>query len=360
MTPLQAYYQKIQEKTLQPDTWQEMAMQHLQHLYESLVEKKTGMTLRKKKTVKGLYLWGNVGRGKTQLMDLFYQQLPIPKFRTHFYAFMQTMHRELTRLQGVANPLHKIAEDLAQRTKIICLDEFLVHDIADALLLARLLHALFQKHIILVTTANTPPDALYQNGLQRELFLPAIEEIKHYLTIFHVDSPVDYRLRAAPLAFSQHAYSSSSRNPVLTLMPQQVHTLFASLSKEKTVSYQPLSIHDRLISHNGHTEDTVWFDFTSICAIPRSQIDYLALATLFSTVLISRITVIREQDDNRARLFMQLVDIFYDAKRTLILTSEQPIDDIYPKGRFLSEFKRTKSRLVELHNASLVLTLIDK
>jgi cell division protein ZapE len=339
MTPLQAYYQKIQQKTLQPDAGQALAIQHLQEIHDSLLAAKKWPLLTKKKPKQGLYLWGEVGRGKTQLMDLFYHHLPMAKLRLHFYQFMQEIHAKLTQLQGQANPLNQIARNLAGRAKVICLDELLVHEIADAMLLAQLLHALFRQGITLVTTANTPPDNLYQHGLQRELFLPAIAQLKQHLTIFHLDSPFDYRL--------EHDAEKNNRFdwPISTMtLPQTQHT-FDTLCQGKTVCYQPLSVHGRLIAHKGYTDNMIWFDFTSICAIPRSQIDYLAIANQFSTVLISGFKPISELDDNRARLFIHLVDIFYDANIKLILSSDTKHLDLYPKGRFLFEFKRVKSRL---------------
>lgn len=339
MTPLQSYYQKIKEKTLQPDPCQEMAMQHLEQVYLSLVSTTKWFTLRKKTCNKGLYLWGKVGRGKTQLMDLFYNHLPIPKLRTHFYQFMQDIHRALDRLQGQTNPLKQIAEELSHTTKVICLDEFLVHEIADAMLLSQLLYALFQRDIILVTTANTPPDALYQKGLQRELFLPAIKQIQKHLTIFHLESPLDYRLH-------DNNEKNNSCHPLsFTMNPQQTQQLFDSLSKGKKIISEPLFIHGRSIPHKGYTNDTIWFNFTSICAVPRSQIDYLEIAKRFSTVFINELKPMGEYDDNLARLFMHLVDVFYDANIHLILLSETHIVNLYPKGRFLFEFQRTKSRL---------------
>ncbi len=342
MTPLQAYYQKIQQKTLQPDPGQELAIQHLQEVYDSLlVATKKWHLFQREKPSKGLYLWGEVGRGKTQLMDLFYHHLPLAKLRLHFYQFMQQVHGKLTQLQGQANPLNRVASDLARTAKVICLDELLVHEIADAMLLAQLLHALFQQGITLVTTSNTPPEHLYQHGLQRELFLPAITQIKQHLTIFHLDSPFDYRLG--------HDVEKSSTFdwPISTMTLQQTQLTFDTLCQEKTVSYQPLSVHGRLISHKGYTNNTIWFDFTSICATPRSQIDYLAIANRFSTILISDLKPISEHDDNSARLFIHLVDIFYDANIKLILSSEIKHADLYPKGRFLFEFKRVKSRLCD-------------
>ncbi|MDQ8038834.1 MAG: cell division protein ZapE [Rickettsiella sp.] len=347
MTPLELYYQKIQENTLVWDSCQEMAMQQFQQVYEGCLAAKKKRLFKKQKFCKGLYLWGEVGRGKTYLMDLFYKQLPIPKLRMHFHQFMQEIHIKLVQLQGHANPLYRIAEDFAHSAKIICLDEFLVLEIGDAMLLSQLLHALFQNNITLVTTANTPPNALYQNGLQRELFLPAIEQLKQYLTVFHLNSPHDYRLE------QELEKNNFTNNLVLTMTLPHVEHLFTILTKGKTISYQPLSIHGRPISHKGYTDAIIWFEFTSICTIPRSQIDYLAIAKRFSIVLISHVIPITAYDDNRARLFIHLVDVFYDAGIKLILVSETKFDHFYLKGRFLFEFKRTKSRLISFKKEAL-------
>ena len=347
MTPLECYYQKLQEKTLSWDPSQEIAMQQLQQVYDECLTIKKWRWIKNNKVHKGLYLWGEVGRGKTYLMDLFYKQLPVSKIRMHFYQFMYEIHARLSELQGQKNPLHQIAASIARTAKIICLDEFLVHDIGDAMLLSQLLHALFQHGIILVTTSNTAPDALYQNGLQRELFLPAIQQLKQHLTIYHLDTPHDFRVQQTI------EENNSSHNPVLVMVASHVQQLFNILTQGNTIFDQPLSIHGRLLSHKGHTEDTIWFDFTSICTIPRSQSDYLAIAKHFSTVLISNVNAIEEQDDNHARLFIHLVDVFYDANTRLILTSESKLVDLYPKGRFLFEFKRTKSRLIAFKRESL-------
>lgn len=347
MTPLEAYKQKIQQNILSYDAQQEMAMQQLQQIYTVLIANQKWYLLKKR--CKGLYLWGEVGRGKTYLMDLFYNQLPVPKMRMHFYQFMQTIHTALTKLQGLSEPLDRIAQDIARTVDVICLDEFLVHEIADAMLLSQLLQHLFRKKITLVTTANMPPDALYQQGLQRELFLPAITQLKQHLTVFHLQSQRDYRLH-------QTTDENNTLDKLVFVMPLiAAQDLFHVLTEGKTVYYQPLSIQGRLINHNGYTDNTIWFDFSAICAIPRSQIDYLSIAERFSTVLINKFTPIDEHNDNCARLFIHLIDVFYDAGTQLILISETIIDDIYPKGRFLFEFKRTKSRLIAIQKKSLQL-----
>src|SRR5436190_5229389 len=191
MGPLAAYHQQIMHQALQIDEQQALAVQQLQSVYEELIKPKKWLAT--KKIVKGLYLWGDVGRGKTYLMDLFYNHLPVAKSRYHFHQFMHHIHAELSQLQGQSNPLVRIAKRLRKEADVICLDEFLVHEIGDAMILAQLLKALFSEGIVLVTTANTSPEDLYANGLQRGLFLPAISLIKQHLRVFHLASRIDYR-----------------------------------------------------------------------------------------------------------------------------------------------------------------------
>ncbi|MFM2322243.1 MAG: hypothetical protein RLZZ225_396 [Pseudomonadota bacterium] len=337
MTPLQAYHQQILQKTLQADAEQALAMQALQQVYDELLVRKKW--LHAKALGKGLYLWGAVGSGKTYLMDLFYKHLKLPKSRYHFHQFMHHIQAELSQRQGEANPLVHIAKRLSKEVKIICLDEFLVHEIGDAMLLGQLLSALFQHGLILVTTANTAPKDLYRNGLQRDRFLPAIALLEKNLRIFHLKCHTDYR--QYPLTRIEN-----DTCPLFVMSTQEMQSLFDKLSQKEKVSYQAISIHGRLITHLGCTHDLIWFDFSSICSVPRSQIDYLAIAKQFSTILISDLQCIGEDDDNLARLFIHLIDILYDAGCKLILSASIPIADIYPKGRFMFEFQRIKSRLV--------------
>ncbi len=334
MTPLAAYQQQVLHQSLHSDTQQALAMQQFQAVYDALITQKKW--LGREKSIQGLYVWGAVGRGKTYLMDLFYNHLPVAKSRFHLHQFMHHIHAELAQLQGISNPLKHIAKRLGKETKVICLDEFLVHEIGDAMLLAQLLKALFAEGIVLVTTANTPPDDLYANGLQRGLFLPAITLIKQHLRIFHLDSMIDYR--------REHLVSEEN-GLVWAMSPSQVQALFDELSKKNRVNYQALTINDRMLPHLGCTAQLIWFDFSSICAIPRSQLDYLVIAQRFSTILISDVKPIAEYEDNLARLFIHLIDILYDANSKLILTSTLPIENIYPKGRLSFEFERSKSRL---------------
>lgn len=334
MGPLAAYHQQILHAALQVDEQQALAMQQFQNLFDELTKPKKWLTT--KKTIKGLYLWGDVGRGKTYLMDLFYNHLPVAKSRYHFHQFMHHIHAELAQLQGQSNPLLRIAKRLRKEVDVICLDEFLAHEIGDAMILAQLLKALFAEGIVLVTTANTPPEDLYANGLQRGLFLPAISLIQQHLRIFHLASQIDYR---------RQDITNTENDLVWVMAPSQVQTLFDELSNNAEVDYQALNINGRMISHLGCSGPIIWFDFSSICAIPRSQLDYLEIAQGFQTILISDVKVIGEYEDNLARLFIHLIDILYDANSQLILTATQAIEDIYPKGRLITEFERTKSRL---------------
>jgi cell division protein ZapE len=339
MTPLQRYYQKIKTKAWHTDSAQEAAMQQLQVIYEALILKKKWPSWRKRKLCQGLYLWGEVGRGKTQLMDLFYETLPVPKLRMHFHAFMRFIHESLTQAQGKINPLRFIAHQLAKQTRILCLDEFLVHEISDAMLLGQLLAALFDQGLILVTTANTPPEKLYEKGLQRTLFLPAIALLTQHLSILHLQSAQDYR--------NFHAMTANDSTSVTLVMSQEkTEWLFHQFTKEQSISQETLWLHGHPIMHRGYTHQLIWFDFESICSVPRSQIDYLTLVKRFSTFFITNVHPIYEEDRNRARLFIHLIDICYDANTQLFLISDQTWPSLYEKGDLAFEFKRTQSRLI--------------
>ncbi|MFZ0219607.1 MAG: cell division protein ZapE [Candidatus Aquirickettsiella sp.] len=334
MTPLAAYQQQVLHQSLRSDAQQALAMQQFQAVYDELSAPKKWLIT--KKTLKGLYVWGAVGRGKTYLMDLFYNHLPVAKSRYHFHQFMHHVHAELAQLQGTSNPLIQLAKRLRKEVRVICLDEFLVREIGDAMLLAQLLKALFAEGIVLVTTANTPPDDLYANGLQRGLFLPAITLIKQHLHSFHLDSAIDYR----------RGHLNNKENGLINVMSaSQVQVLFDNLSQKTNVNYHALTINGRMISHLGCTNQIVWFDFSSLCAVPRSQLDYLVIAQHFSTILISDVKSINEYEDNLARLFIHLIDILYDANSQLFLSSTQSIENIYAQGQLSVEFERTKSRL---------------
>lgn len=341
MTPLQRYQQQIQSGKFQANPLQEQALLQFQRVYDELTAPKK--LFRKKNHVKGLFVWGGVGIGKTWLMDIFCECLPLPKVRLHFHRFMRQVHEELKRYQGQPDPLKLVAKHFAQHAKVICLDEFLVHDITDAMILANLLEALFAEQIVVITTANTQPDDLYRNGLQRSRFLPAIALIKQYLAVYNLNSETDYRLRDLTEART-YFY------PLNETSAKSMERLFAQLTYGSEVNVQPLETLGRTIVTNGYARNTIWFDFNIICNIPRSQRDYLEIAEDFSTVFVSNVPQITISEVNQARLFIHLVDVFYDAHVKLILSAAVPIQDIYLQGDLHFEFERTKSRLLEMQS----------
>jgi len=340
MNPLEHYQRLITQREFKPNALQEQALHQLQHIHEALLAPKKFF---QKKYVKGLYLWGSVGIGKTWLMDIFYQSLPIPKLRMHFHAFMQQIHRELKALQGQTDPLKKVAKQLAKQARVICLDEFLVQDITDAMILANLMAALFKEGITLITTANVIPDALYHNGLQRSNFLPAIALIKKNLNVFHLQNMIDYRLR--DLTESGTYFFPLNADADVFMQNHFQHLTYGTLSNDS-----PIEIAGRPINILGQANDIVWFDFNDICQTPRSQIDYLEIAKSYSTVLISNVPQIVAHQDNQARYLINLIDVFYDARVKLILSAAVAIDQLYPQGRFNFEFERTRSRLLEMQS----------
>lgn len=349
MTPLNYYQQQIASGNFQANPLQQQAMIFLQRLYDEF----TSATLRPKKKwpfkksqqnlVKGVYLWGGVGIGKTWLMDTFYYCLPEPKLRLHFHRFMQLVHQQLQTLQGETDPLKKIAKQFAKKTSIICLDEFLVHDITDAMILANLLDALFAENITLVTTANVAPDNLYHNGLQRGRFLPAISLLKIHLETVHLTSQTDYRLRNLEQAGTYFF-------PLNEHAAECMQTTFKKLTHDSETVSRILEINHREITTLGYSSDIVWFDFSVICNVPRSQLDYLEIAKCFSTILISNVPHIKAEQDNIARYLINLVDVCYDTQVKLIISAAVAIDELYPEGRLSFEFKRTRSRLLEMQS----------
>lgn len=292
----------------------------------------------------GIYLWGTVGAGKTYLMDLFYQNLPIKnKLRLHFHHFMKEVHDNLALLQGKPDPLQIIARHFSMRTKILCFDEFVVEDIADAMILGRLLKFLFERGVILIATSNIPPNRLYWEGLQRELFLPAIEAIKSHCQIIQLANSQDYRWRSLQQA---GVYFTPLDEKAESNM-QQCFELYAHGSGQAGV---PLIIEQRPITTRFIGKSVAWFDFKALCSPPRGQRDYLAIANQFKVVLISNVPSIAPDDETTISYWIELVDIFYDNHLTLILSAATPLKDIYPGGTRQFAFERTLSRLIEMQS----------
>ncbi len=295
---------------------------------------------------RGLYLWGGVGRGKTYLMDNFYDCLPFTdKMRVHFHRFMRRVHLELKQLKGQINPLEKVADKLATETRIICFDEFFVSDITDAMILSLLLQALFERGVCLVATSNIQPNRLYYNGLQRQRFLPAIALINQHCEILNVDGGTDYRLRALKRAELFYC-------PVDSIADAALNATFGRLVhlEAEVADAVDLEVEGRNISTLKLAEDIVWFDFSAICEGPRSQNDYIEIAREFQAVLISAVPALGAHNEDAARRFINLVDEFYDRNVKLVFSAEKPLHQLYDQGRLSFEFQRTQSRLLEMQS----------
>jgi len=349
MTPLDYYQEQCRLGLIVEDPQQVRVLQHLDDLQRQLLQenlKRASLfaSLRKPKLVKGLYLWGGVGIGKTFLMDCFYHTLPIAKKqRMHFYQFMSYVHAELKKYQGKEEPLQLVANDLAREVMVLCFDEFHVSDIADAMLLGRLLEALFDKGVCLVATSNIEPDELYKNGLQRQHFLPAIALLKKEVIVLHVDIETDYRLRHLKHAGVFYIPNDAAAH-------NNMEKSFLLLSDNQPVSTDPIELFERKIPVVKQAGEVVWFDFKVICGVPRSQEDYLVLAQNFHTLLISDLPVLPPQSRDRISLLIKLVDVLYDERRRLVLSAEAPLEKIYSQGRLAFEYTRTLSRLLEMQS----------
>lgn len=294
--------------------------------------------------IKGIYLWGGVGRGKTWLMDLFYSTLPFEgKIRLHFHHFMQAVHDELGLLKGHSNPLVLVARNFAKNTSIICLDEFHVSDITDAMLLYGLLDELFKCGITLVMTSNRSPDDLYKNGLQRERFLPAIDFIKQNTQIIRLDGETDHRLRL--LEQSEVWYS-----PLTPENENKLGSRFNQLAPCNIDTNQSLDINYRSINSKMRADDVIWFEFNMLCSSPRATADYIEIAKCFHTVFISNIPIMDESIDDKARRFINMIDEFYDRNVKLVVSSETQPDTLYQGHELEFEFQRTISRLEEMRS----------
>ncbi|TKB51254.1 cell division protein ZapE [Ferrimonas sediminicola] len=355
-TPLERYQADLQRADFHEDPAQKQAVEHLQSLYEKLIERRQasrpGLLSRLlgrsalPVPVQGLYFWGGVGRGKTYLVDTFYEALPIErKLRIHFHRFMHRVHRELDRAKGQANPLEAVAAALAAEAEVICFDEFFVSDITDAMLLAGLLRALFERGVVLVATSNIPPVDLYRNGLQRARFLPAIDLIETHCRVVNVDHGIDYRLRALEQAEIFH-------HPLDEAAEANLHLYFEQLAPEPGRIGGTIEVEGRFIPVRREADGVVLADFLALCDGPRSQVDYMELARCYHTVLMSGVTAMGAQltGDDIARRFLALVDEFYERGVKLIISCEVPLQAIYAGGGLEFEFRRCLSRLQEMQS----------
>jgi cell division protein ZapE len=352
--PLEEYARRVASGRITEDPAQRKAVAAFDRLYRALVDAKAeprtwrrriaAITGRKPVPIRGLYLWGSVGRGKTFLMDLFYGCLPFDdKIRRHFHRFMANVHTDLKRLRELENPLDTVADRLAARTRIICFDEFAVTDIADAMILGNLFTALFERGVTLAATSNTAPRLLYADGLQRQRFLPTIELIERHTEVLKIQGDLDYRLD-----FLEHA--DVYQYPAGAAADAHLAEYFAGIAPDQGEEHGQIDILGRVIDFERRADAVVWFDFASICDGPRSQNDYIELARCFQSVLVSNVPQFTGLLENQARRFIALVDEFYDRRVKLILSAQAPIENLYVGRRLGKEFQRTRSRLKEMQS----------
>jgi len=334
------------------DAAQAVAIDELDVLWHQLVEFKTrrnqflGRSLLSPAVPKGLYLWGGVGRGKTFLMDLFYASLPYRrKRRIHFHQFMAEVHQEMKLLAGEQDPLLALADHIEKSTRLLCLDEFHVDDIADAMILGRLIKAIFERGVVLITTSNYPPDGLYPNGLQRKNFLPAIALIKRELKVLHIDSNNDYRLRTV-IREPLFLVSDDSAGPAAN--ETRLDALYEKIAAGTSDAAQHIYVRGRAMPVKKLARSAVWFDFKELCGGAHAQEDYLHIAHRFPTVFLSHIPRMSDDLADEARRFTWLIDVLYDNNVRLVASSAAAPHKIYPNGKLSGEFARTASRLSEM------------
>ncbi|MGB1199147.1 MAG: cell division protein ZapE [Thalassotalea sp.] len=358
LSPIDKYNQDLKRDDFQYDAAQENAVKQLQRLYDELQSKPLAVTGFKKvlnrwkrvvakqepKLVKGLYFWGGVGRGKTYLVDTFYECLPFDnKMRVHFHRFMHRVHQELKTLTGQSDPLKIIAKRFAQETSIICFDEFFVSDITDAMILGTLFEELFAHNVTLVATSNIIPDELYRNGLQRARFLPAIKLINENCDVVNVDSGVDYRLRTLEQAEIFHF-------PLDEVADSNLDKYFHQLSIEEGVKLKTIEINNRELLTVQESKGVVHFEFSTLCESARSQGDYMEISRLYHTVLMANVKQMNVDRDDATRRFIALVDEFYERNVKLIISAEVAMEHLYTHGGLTFEFKRCLSRLQEMQS----------
>lgn len=362
MTPTQRYERDLASGILLADPAQAEALRHFQRVYDDLLVAwqaeqqgaglwqklvaRFGGESKRRRTVRGLYLYGGVGRGKTWLMDVFYESLPFPdKMRTHFHRFMQRVHAELGRLKQQANPLEAVAAQLAGEARVICFDEFFVSDIGDAMILGGLLEYLLAEGVTLVTTSNIEPERLYENGLQRARFLPAIALLKAHTEVVQMEGGVDYRLRSLQQA---HIYYSPLGEKAETEMVRCFQRLVPEHAEVSCAS--GIEVLGRQIRAQRCADDVVWFDFAELCGGPRSAYDYIELAKVYHAILLSNVPQLGADRDDMARRFVSLVDELYDRNVKLIISAEVPLPELYSGTSLAFVFERTRSRLLEMQS----------
>jgi len=348
MTPLQRYRADLKRPGFRADVAQENAVELFQSLYERLINPPPPPPVwkrllgRSSMRVEGFYLWGGPGRGKTYLMDCFYECLPFQeKRRLHFHRFMLEIHEALDALPKTPDPLLVVADRLVEGCRVLCLDEFHVTDIADAMLLAGLLEALFARQLTLVGTSNIAPEALYENGLQRERFLPAIELLKKNTRVFQLQGNQDFRLELLQHNGTYRMVSGEEAH-------EWLENALSELAPMEARRSAAVEVRGRVLRAHALAEDIAWFHFDELCLQPRSARDYLELACEFPTLLLEGVPRMGEDHDEAARRFMHLIDALYDHGVKLVATADAAPENLYEGTRLEKAFQRTASRLTEM------------
>ncbi len=349
MNVTEFYQDALIRRGFQSDAAQQRAVDRLQLAYDDWVLYRTKRSNRLTRLItrpdlpRGVYMWGGVGRGKSFLMDSFYSVVPVVrKTRLHFHEFMRAVHRQLDELRGVADPLDEVARRIAKKYRLICFDEFHVSDVADAMLLYNLLKALFENGVSFIMTSNYHPDTLYPDGLHRDRMLPTIALLKEKLDILNVDSGNDYRKQA--LAQVEIYLSPLGASTDLSL-----RNTFMRIAETKDEDPH-VNIEGRDLKALRRAGSVIWFDFSTLCGGPRSQNDYLEIASRFHTVILSSIPAMSAAMSSEARRFTWLIDVFYDNKVKLIMSSEVAPEELYTQGTLSNEFQRTVSRINEMQS----------
>lgn len=343
------YLQKVRELDLKVDSLQLEAIRGLQEIIDQiLVNKKTKFGFLKRSlysSVKGLYMWGGVGRGKTFIMDIFYNNLPIEqKRRQHFSHLMKGIHSELRKYQGYKNPISRVAYDMAKDMRVICFDEFFVEDIADAMILGNVFTELFKLGVTLVATSNIEPENLYKRGLQRELFLPAIDVLIKNVNVLNLDSGVDYRFRLPNEYLNYiYPYNEQNRKNFFDKFFLRNH----HFDKDINIEVLGREIFAMLVSHKD-----ICFDFRVICGDGRSSYDYIDICSKYEQIFIYNLTGFDQYNEDMARRFIALIDEFYDQNKKVVILANNDFTELYEGERLKFEFQRTISRLNDMQNSS--------
>ncbi len=346
--PLSIYEALITEGGYQVDPAQRKAIEALDHVWAELTAHPVSgcwakIRGHKRKQVAGLYLWGGVGRGKTWLMDIFFDSLPgNDKQRIHFHRFMARVHAALKTMPSTRDPLVEIAREWATQYRVLCFDEFFVADIADAMLLGGLLQALFAEGITLIATSNVAPDDLYRHGLQRAKFLPAIESLKKHSFSVHVNGDQDFRLR---LLQRSEIYLQPLNDHAQASLGKAFECMSPGCSLDAC-----LEVNGRLLNAKQRSDGIIWFEFKELCDQPTSSADYIEIARAFNTVLLSGVPLMDEGNADATRRFINLIDEFYDRNVKMLISAAHPINRLYTGKRLAFEFRRTASRLTEMQS----------